>query len=78
MSKLTKKQRIAQEEAYAREMLEIKAMDLASSEAEILDEIREEKKAERTHGGMFEDAYGGPLVVSDESTKALAQNRIVV
>jgi hypothetical protein len=76
MSKLTNKQRIAQEKAYAREMQEIHAMDLASAESEILDEIEADNKAKRTHGGMFEDAYGGPLVVPDESTKALAQARI--
>jgi hypothetical protein len=76
MSKLTNKQRIKQEEAYARDMREIQAMDLASAEAEILDEIEADNKAKRTHGGIFQDAYGGPLVVPDESTKALAQARI--
>jgi hypothetical protein len=76
MSKLTNKQRIKQEEAYARDMREIQAMSLASAEAEILDEIEADNKAKRTHGGIFQDAYGGPLVVPDESTKALAQARI--
>jgi len=76
MSKLTNKQRIKQEEAYARDMREIQAMALASAEAEILDEIEADNKAKRTHGGIFQDAYGGPLVVPDESTKALAQARI--
>jgi hypothetical protein len=76
MSKLTNKQRLAQEEAYAREMQEIHAIDLASAKSEILDEIEADNKAKRTHGGMFADAYGGPLVVSNESTKALAHARI--
>jgi hypothetical protein len=78
MSKLTNKQRIAQEEAYYREMRELKAIDLARAEQQILAEIEAENKAKRTHGGMFEDAYGGPLVVSDESTKELAQARIAL
>jgi hypothetical protein len=77
MSKLTNKQRIKQEEAYARDMREIQAMALTSAEAEILDEIEAENKAERTHGGMFEDAYGGPLVVSDACTQALARSRVL-
>jgi hypothetical protein len=76
MSKLTKKQLNAQKEAYARDMREIHAIDAASAEGEIIDEIEAQNKAERTRGGMFEDAYGGPLVVSDESTKALAHARI--
>ena len=78
MYTLTKKQRIAraQDEAYARDMQEIKSMELASAEAEILDEIEAENKALRTRGGIFEDACGGPLVVSDESTKALARSRV--
>ncbi len=76
MSKFTNKQRLAQEEAYAREMREINAMDLASAESEILHEIEADNKAKRTHGGMLQDSYGGPLVVPDESTKALAQARL--
>jgi hypothetical protein len=76
MSKLTNKQRIAQEDAYARDMREIHAMDLASAESEILDEIEADNKAKRTRGGVFAEAYGGPLVVSNESTKALAHARI--
>ena len=76
MSKLTKKQLNAQEEAYARDMREIQAMDLASAESEILAELETANKAERTHGGMFEDAYGGPIVVSDESTRALARSSV--
>ena len=77
MSKLTKKQLNAQE-AYAREMREIQAMDLASAESEILAEIEAENKAERTRGGMFEDAYGGPIVAPDESTRALARSRVAL
>ena len=78
MLKLTKKQLNAQEEAYARDMREIQAMDLASAESEILDEIEADHAATRTRGGMFEDAYGGPIVVSDESTKALARSRVAL
>jgi hypothetical protein len=78
MSKLTNKQRIAQEEAYARDMREIHAIHLAQAESEILVEIEAANKAERTHDGMFEDAYGGPLVVPNESTKALARRRVAL
>jgi hypothetical protein len=66
MTKLTKKQLNAQEEeAYARDMREIQAMDLASAESAIIVELEVENKDERTRGGMFEDAYGGPIVVSN-------------
>ena len=64
MLKITKKQRIAQEEAYAKEMQELEIIDNMAAEKEILKEIEAEAKAERTRGGMFEDAYGGPLVIS--------------
>jgi hypothetical protein len=75
MSTLTKKQRIKQEEAYASEMQALKALDFAVEERQIIYEIDAEKSAERTRHGLFEDAYGGPLVVSDECTRALALTR---
>lgn len=62
MLKMTKKQRIAQEEAYAKEMRELEIMDNSATEKEILKEIEAVAVSERTRGGMFEDAYSGPLV----------------
>ena len=64
MLKITKKQRIAQEEAYAKEMRELEIMDNMAAEKEILKEIEAAAVFERTRGNMFEDAYGGPLVIS--------------
>ena len=75
MSKLTKKQRIAHEEAYARDMREIHAQDVRDEEAKIVAEIAAEDVDHRTRGGFFEDAYGGPIVCSDEVTRDLAYRR---
>jgi hypothetical protein len=75
MSTLTKKQRIKQEEAYASEMQALKTLDFAESQRQIVSEIDAESIAERTRHGLFQDAYSGPLVVSDECTRALALTR---
>jgi hypothetical protein len=59
-------------------MREIQAMDLASAESEILAELEAANKAERTRDGMFQDAYGEPIVVSNESTRSLARSRVAL
>jgi hypothetical protein len=53
-------------------------MDLASAESEILAELEAANKAERTRDGMFQDAYGEPIVVSNESTRSLARSRVAL
>lgn len=73
MSKLTKKQRIAQEEAYARDMREIHAQDVRDEEAKIVAEIAAEEVEQRTRGGFFQDSYGGPTVVACALTRQLAE-----
>lgn len=76
MQKLTKKQRIAQEESWAQEMLALEARAVDDAEKQIVEEIAHAEKMGRTRGGFFEDSYGGRLVVADEVTQDLAKARL--
>ena len=60
--RLTKKQRDAQEREYAAEMDAIhKQVATEESERDAIDRASY-AKYQRTHGGLFEDSYGDPVI----------------
>ena len=62
MKRLTKRQREAQELAYTIEMDAIDAQRTSEEERREASDRAELAKYQRTHGCLFQDSYGDPVI----------------